>query len=284
MSRSGTRRTSILDRRAGQKAQFAFWARRVGLVAAVLILIGGFVTYAVVSGYLDQVGGRIERSFNHEMADKGFHVRNLLVEGRVNAGREELRALLDVEKGQSIFEPDLETLQSKLESLSWVKSATVERHLPDTIAVRLQEREPIALWQRNSKVSVIDAEGTILSNERLDKFKTLPLLVGDQAPEEAQKLIPIINADPNLRDRVESAKWIGGRRWDLYLKNGVSIKLPEDNIDIAFQRLAEAQKEAQLMDRKVESIDLRDPNRIIVQTEPGATEDYKAATQKQKNI
>jgi cell division protein FtsQ len=70
----------------------------------------------------------------------------------------------------------------------------------------------------------------------------------------------------------------------LYLKNGVSVKLPEDDLGQAVRRLANAQGEAGLMDRKIQSIDLRDPLRIVVQTAPGAAEEYQAAYHPQKNI
>jgi cell division protein FtsQ len=110
------------------------------------------------------------------------------------------------------------------------------------------------------------------------------ILVGEEAPTQAKDLVAMISAEDNLKIRVESAKWIGGRRWDLYLKNGVSVKLPEDDLGQAVRRLANAQGEANLMDRKIQSIDLRDPLRIVVQTAPGAVEEYQASYQPQKNI
>ena len=62
------------------------------------------------------------------------------------------------------------------------------------------------------------------------------------------------------------------------------MKLPEEDIGQAVRRLAKAQSDAKLMDRKIESIDLRDPVRIIVQTAPGAAEDYQASYKPEKNI
>ncbi len=284
MSNTGTRRTTIMNRRAGQQARLAFWAKRVSLVAIMTGLAVGGVFYASSSGYLDQIYGRMARSFHAQMAENGFRVENVLVEGRQNTNREALKYLVSIEKGQSIFEPDLSNLKEKVEQLNWVKSATVERHLPDTIEVRITERQPLALWQHRGKLSVIDTEGVVLSDQNLSRFRKLLILVGEDAPTHAADLVAMISAEPNLAARVESAKWIGGRRWDLYLKNGVSVKLPEDDLGQAVRRLADAQGTAGLMDRKIESIDLRDPLRIVVQTAPGAAEDYQAAYHPQKNI
>lgn len=284
MSKNGTRRTTIMNRRAGQQARLAYWGKRIALMTVVGGALIGGAAYATSSGYFDQIFGRVARSFHAEMASSGFDIRTVLVEGRVHSDRAALKYLADIEKGQSVFEPDLDDLKAKIEGLSWVKSATVERHLPNTIAIRLNERQPLALWQHQGKLSVIDTEGVVLSDQNLEPFRNLLILVGEDAPKHAADLVAMISAEPNLKPRVESAKWIGGRRWDLYLKNGVSVKLPEDDLGQAVRRLADAQGTAKLMDRKIESIDLRDPMRIVVQTAPGAAEEYQAAYHPQKNI
>ena len=273
-----------MNRRAGQQARLSFWMKRVGVLAVTSLIVVSGASYASSSGYFDQIYGRIARSFHAQMVDSGFSVENVLVDGRVNTSRDSLRGLLAIDKGQSIFEPDLSDLKEKLEQITWVKSATVERRFPDVIAVRLEERKPLALWQNRGKLSVIDLDGQVLSDANLERFKNLLILVGDDAPHHAADLVSMISAEPDLKTRVESAKWIGDRRWDLYLKNGVSVKLPENDLGQAVRRLAAAQNEAKLMDRKIQSIDLRDPLRIVVQTEPGAAEEYQAAYHPQKNI
>jgi len=284
MSKTGTRRTPIMNRRAGQQARLSFWMKRVGLAVVTGGIVIGGMSYAISSGYFDQIFGRMTRVFHAEMVDNGFKVESVLVDGRENTSRDALKYLVSIDKGQSIFQPDLSDLKDKLEHLTWVKSATVERRLPDTIAVRLNERRPLALWQHQGKLSVIDTDGIVLSDNNLGRFKNLLILVGEDAPSHAADLVAMISAESDLKSRVESAKWIGGRRWDLYLKNGVSVKLPEDDLGQAVRRLANAQGEAKLMDRKIQSIDLRDPLRIVVQTEPGAAEEYQAAYHPQKNI
>lgn len=284
MSKTGTRRTTIMNRRAGQQARFFYWAKRVGFIALIAIFIFMSFAYAISSGYFAQISGRVTRSFHAQMVDSGFVVRTVSVEGRHNANLQALKYIADIKKGQSIFEPDIDDIQAKLEDITWVKSAIVERHLPDGIAIRLEERTPMALWQHQGKLSIIDTDGQVLSDSNLGRFKNLMILVGEDAPTKAKDLVAMISVEDNLRTRVESAKWIGGRRWDLYLKNGVSVKLPEDDLGQAVRRLANAQGEAKLMDRNIQSIDLRDPLRIVVQTAPGAVEEYQASYQPQKNI
>lgn len=258
--------------------------KRLGLASLLLLAGGGGIYYADHSGWWGRFQVDMTENFHTTMEDKGFSVANLLIEGRVNLTREQLKSVLDVDRGQSIFEVDLVTMRSRLESLSWVESAVVERHLPDTLSVRVNERVPLVLWQRKNKLSVVDAQGKILTDNNLSKFKNLLIVVGEDAPKFAPELVAMLEAEQDFGARVESAKWIGDRRWDLYLKNGVEVRLPEEDMGQAIKRLADAQREAQLMDRDVSAIDLRDPLRIVVQTAPGRAEEYQASFRIQKKI
>ena len=86
----------------------------------------------------------------------------------------------------------------RLEQVSWVKDALVERRLPDTLYVNIQERSPLALWQRQGKLSVVDAEGVVLTDKNLDRFRALPIIVGDEAPHCVSELVVLIQAEPAL--------------------------------------------------------------------------------------
>lgn len=90
----------------------------------------------------------------------------------------------------------------------------------------------------------------------------------------------LLDAEPDVAKRVEAASWIGDRRWDLKLSNGTVIKLPETDPALAVSRLAKAQKDDRLLDKRLKSIDIRNPDRIMVRTLPGAVQDYKATYKK----
>lgn len=284
MSGPGTRRTTILKRRAGKTARLAFYAKRAGIAFVIL----GTVTYGFYavahSGWMNRTEMRTIQSFHEKTANAGFSVHNVLIEGRHNTGRVELKNLLGIEKDASIFSYDLDDLQHKIMTLTWVKSVIVERRLPDTIYIRLQERTPIALYQRDGKLALVDSEGVTLTDRDLNKFSDELIITGDQAPQNAAELIGLIEAEPGLHDRIEIARWIGNRRWDIKLKNGITLRLPEDDAGLAIKRLAEAQAKEKIMDRQVEAIDLRDPMRIVIQTAPGAVGKYEAGYKKEKNI
>src|SRR3546814_8255249 len=76
----------------------------------------------------------------------GLRIEEVLVEGRARTEAEEILARLGLETGRPILAVDPEAARIALEELPWVRAASVERQLPDTLYIRLAEREPLALW------------------------------------------------------------------------------------------------------------------------------------------
>src|SRR5581483_10946130 len=109
----------------------------------------------------------------------------------------------------------VEQARQRIETLSWVEHATVERRLPGTVVVNLQERRPFAIWQNQGKFVLIDRSGQVVTNENLNEFHQLPLVVGAGAPAAAASLIDALTDHPDLQQRVTAAVRVGERRWNL---------------------------------------------------------------------
>ena len=219
----------------------------------------------------------MQAGFFNMTAGWGFAVKNILVDGRHYTDADTLKAMINMEKGDAIFAFDPVAAKAMLEKLSWVKTAHVERRLPDTIYIRLTERAPLALWQRHRKLVLIDADGVVLTDRNLGPFQKLPIVVGEGAQTRAAGLIALLAAEPLIFDRVEAATLISERRWDLKLKSGAEVKLPEADIGLALRKLAVDHEEEALLDKRVLSIDVREEGRITVRTKPGAAQDFNAA-------
>jgi cell division protein FtsQ len=217
-------------------------------------------------------------------AAHGFAIRNVLVQGRVNSDTDVLRGLINVTPGDPILAFDPNSARESLERISWVKTARVERRLPDTVFIRLTERKPLALWQNQGKLRLIDEDGVTLTDAGLQKFSSLPLVVGEGAPAHASEFLRLLAADQALAAKVEAATWVGGRRWDMTLKGGITVQLPPVDAGVALRRLTTAQAEEALLDKDITVIDLREPDRMTVRTRPGAVKEYKASLATRNNI
>lgn len=244
-------------------------ALRWGMPAALVAALAGGAGWIYASGHAGAAVNQARDGAIALTARAGLRVQDILVVGRNRAGRDEIFRALGAERGQPILAFDPFAAKTRLEALNWVRAAMVERRLPDTIYVRLVEREPIALWQHNGKLAVIDREGVVVSREHLGRFDGLPMIVGEQAAEHAEAIIDILRARPVVRDAVAAIVRVGGRRWDLQLKAGVTVQLPEDGAARAVARLAELIARDGILARDVVAIDMRLPDRLVVRTRHG---------------
>ncbi len=244
---------------------------------AVVVGVIWLGAWIILSG----AGGVFTSTMKHKMllasADAGFRVANVYIEGRRHTDAQSLKAIVNVQKGDPLFSFDVAKAQELMQQLSWVKAAEVKRALPDTIFVRLVERQPYALWQRHGRLSVIDEEGAILTDQRAPEFAHLMILVGEGVPLQAKSFLTMLQAEPSIYSQTEAATLVSERRWDLTLKNGMSVKLPEHDMGLALSRLVKAQSEEKLLEKDIAGVDLREPERLIVETKPGAVNDYLGA-------
>lgn len=201
----------------------------------------------------------------------GLKVEDVLVEGRGFTSTKAILAAVDIERGAPILTIDPHAARERLESLPWISEASVERRLPGHLYIRLRERRPLALWQLDGELSVIDSEGAVISSAKVKDFVHLPLVVGPDAATHASDLLRVIESEPALRPLVLAATRIGGRRWNVQLEGGIAVHLPEGKTAKAWSQLAEIEREHGVLEQDVKVIDLRLPDRLIVETSSGET-------------
>lgn len=207
---------------------------------------------------------RVTEALGGMGAGLGLRLERVELEGRQNTPPGMIREALGVSKGDPILEISPEALRQRLETIAWVQRAHVERRLPDTILVRIEERHPFAIWQHGGRFVIIDPEGKVVATEGLDQFGALPLLVGAGADTAGAALHAILVEHRDVAARVQAMVRIQERRWNLRLHNGTDILLPEDHERAAIERLAELQREARLLDRPLAAIDMRLPDRLVL--------------------
>lgn len=229
---------------------------------AVLVLAVGtmMVRSTEPGGTLD----RLRHGLADDAADAGMRVSRIVIEGRANTPAPVLQQALGIRVGDPILGVSIGWAEARIERLSWVAHATVERRLPGTIVVRLIERRPFAIWQNHGKFTLIDRDGNVVTNRNVADFRSLPLVVGAGAPPAAARLIDGLNAAPSLQRRVVAAVRVDDRRWNLVLKSGMTVRLPEGHAPAAIARLAALDRTYDLLDRPLRFIDLRQPNLLVI--------------------
>jgi cell division protein FtsQ len=246
-------------------------ARKAALALGIIALaagtgFGGYHAWPHVSGAFNQA--RAALLDWPQMA--GMTVQDISVEGRSLVSKEAVLAALNIRRGDPLLKFDPQAARARLESIEWVEAAIVERRLPDGIYVKLTERNAVALWQRGRDFILIDQQGRQVRTVDPNYYGYLPLIAGAGAPEQITALSLLLAEVPVIGRRVRAAVWVGQRRWNLTLDNMVEVQLPEEDAASALKKLAELDAKQQLLSRDIRNVDLRLPDRLVLQPNPPA--------------
>lgn len=195
----------------------------------------------------------------------GFEVRHVEVTGVANSPR--LGVITTTLEGptNSMLLVDLAAARARLRALPWVADASVARRLPDTLIVAVVERRPVALWQFRHRLAAVDRNGVPITADRLDRFASLPLVVGAGANRHVDDLLALLADHPRLAAGVDAATFVGRRRWDLRFKTGEALALPEGTAaDAALARFDALDRKDGLLGKGYARFDLRLPGQMTV--------------------
>ena len=243
---------------------------RGGLIVllAALAVGGGWRLWQ--SGWVPRIVEKAKWEVIAASTRLGFKVDEILVIGRRQTAQKDLLAAVKLARGAPILAFDHNAARKRVEALPWVKAASIERMLPNTVVLNIEERRPLALWQHKGVFALIDDDGEVILKSGLERFADLLVVVGADAPGHAAELLRILATEPELMVLVKAAVRVGGRRWNLRLKDDIDVRLPEEDIGAAWTRLAEYEKTHQVLERDVQILDLRLPDRLIVRRAPKA--------------
>ncbi len=280
-STKGTRKATLDKRRKAKKveAKLGVFGKRAvrGGVFAVVALWGTawfFLSDADTrtATWIDDQAMNITRS-------AGYEVKNIPVDGIHHTDADALLAVINIKSGDPIFRFKPKEAKEQIERIGWVRSAHVERRLPDTIYIKLDEREPIALWEDNGQVYVIDSEGVQLTQNNLNAFKDLVMVRGAGAEKAVPKLMEKLSAHQEITSKIDYAQRIDDRRWDIVMHGGMRLKLPESGVVAALENVVQSERETGLLSKdNIVEIDARYKERLIVKPKQGNVQDYKFDT------
>src|ERR1700751_5220843 len=93
----------------------------------------------------------------------------------------------------------------------------------------------------------------------------MTVVVGKGAETRARDFLALLARYPQVHAVTKAAIFIGERRWNLRLKDGLDIRLPENDVGNALAALSRMDKEDRRFARDIVAVDMRLPDRLIVQ-------------------
>lgn len=255
-------------RAAGRLADLPRWT---GSAAAL-----GFLTLTI--SYAIVIGGHGRMVSDALLSGAGFGIEAVKLSGQKEIDEFQILEALEIHEGTSLALFDADSARERLNKMAWVKNASVMKLYPSTLQIRIEERVPYALWQRGDMVSIVNEAGDVITDDVDGRYANLLLVVNHGAQRRASEISVALQSVPDLRPRVRAAFLVSDRRWDLKLENGISIRLPEQNVEAALAKVVRMDKDSGLLARDIQAIDMRLPDRVTIRLTDEAAEQRKVMT------
>ena len=147
---------------------------------------------------------------------------------------------------------------------NWIEEISIKSNYKDSLTILIKENKPVGIFLGNNNL-LFDKNGKIIDliSSPREKYGNLILFQGKNSIFFGNDLLNLI--PKNLLSEIEQAEYINSRRWNIYLKNGLFLKLPETNITDSFNNYKEIYNKISNDElQKIESIDLRMPDKAIL--------------------
>src|SRR5271170_5627480 len=205
---------------------------------------------------------------------------NIEVTGMQNVTKAQIMETMGADIGRNIFFIPLAQQKAQLEQIPWVESASVMRFVPNRLKVDIQERTPLAFARVGPRMSLIDAGGTLMELSSKHRY-SFPVILGMNPGE------PLSTRAPRMKTYSEMVRELdsGGARYsqdlsevDLSDLEDVKVRVNDPAGDVLVHLgssdylrrykiyVTHAQGWRQQF-QKLESVDLRYDNQIIVNPE-----------------
>ena len=266
--RAPVQKKPVIDREPSNRLVLAverYLPNRLGIALTVMMLLGSGWLGIVKGGHVDEFMIGLHDARNALANSAGFRIKEVAINGRKQLSQDEVLAIGGVNGRSSLLFLDATTLRDKLKANPWIADATILKLYPSRLQIDIVERTAFALWQQDGRLAVIAEDGAVLEPYVSRRFVTLPLVVGKGADTKARDFLALLDRYPQVRAATKAAILVGERRWNLRLKDGLDIRLPEHDVGNALAMLSKLDREDRLFSRDITAVDMRLPDRLTVQ-------------------
>lgn len=233
---------------------------------AIIIVL--FSLSLFFSNYLGKIVTYINSSItkcNNKLSDTliswGLGINIVSLEGNHFVNKEDILKLID--KNKPILFISLSEIKHNIELLSrWVKNVDVQRILPNTIIITIEEHKPFAIWHHDNQFSIVDSTGYVIINDYY--IDGLISIFGNNALSELDFVRSVVNSNTELSHEIHSFNYMQDKHWNVIFNNGLEVKLPQDNPNYAWNCLKKLHDELNIIKSNWKIIDLRTQNKIFI--------------------
>jgi cell division protein FtsQ len=208
-------------------------------------------------------------AYRHTQGDARFAVKAIEIAGATHTPRAAIDAVTNQYVGANLFRIDIARLQADLRRLGWVKRIEAEKKLPDTLRIRIVEREAVALAAAGDRMTYVDEDGVAFAELSPSVGDTdLPLITNASAAELARCVAlvrELRTSDPQIYSRISEVKPVAPNGFALFDRElGAFVYADEGDLSAKWRDLYAVARAERLGMHDIEYADLRFAGRIVV--------------------
>lgn len=210
-----------------------------------------------------------------------WEVTNIELEAefkRVNS--EQIRVVVADYPERSFFKIKADVIRDNLKNIPWVQKVTVNKKWPNTIMIRLIEHKAVAVWNNNQ---LLNEKGEIFDVDSINDLTALPQINGKDNHSVTIWDSYVRYSDIVRKTGYDISSTVVSNRggWNIFLSNGLNIKLGSKKIDAKLVRLVETWTKLLILNEKLPLyIDLRYTNGYAIMWPETNTQNFNIESEK----
>ena len=198
---------------------------------------------------------------NFKSNNKFFAVKNILVVNTKILNNKYVKNLFwnELENNNILF-LDLNKIQKITAKEELISHIEIKKKYPNTIIIKVFEKEPIAIYFDKKKFYYITKEGDLTDYFKSRLLNSLPNVIGSK--EEFMIIFKSLKDLDFPLLEIESLHQHAIGRWDILLKNKKLIKLPKKNFKESIQNYIEIHNDPNF--KKYSVFDFRIKDQLIL--------------------
>ena len=201
---------------------------------------------------------------NTILINNGFIIKNIEISGENHLNKNDIIKIINAYNNINIFNVNIKNIYKEIKNNTWIKKVSIEIIYPDTIKILLTEKKPVAIWQNRYGNILITKSGDVIFEKNLEKFKNyLPIVIGQNAHKNAHSILNILNVNKDFFKNIWSLTYVNERRWDVHFNQGLTIRLPSDSVEKAWEKVLYLDKKFNILNLGLTELDLRNSSQIL---------------------
>jgi cell division septal protein FtsQ len=216
-----------------------------------------------------------------------FDVKRVAITGLKRVEEAQVYAQAGLKEAGNVFAIDLEATRESVEGLRWVRYATVQRVLPDTISIKVVEREPVGLARIRGAIFQFDAQAELLDQDR-GAGVNFPILDGlkvDDPASNQKKVDLYIRIMEDLHGQNELSEVHindAGEVSVVSLSEPLLVNLGAEQFRTRWGRYLQLRTQIQQEYPEAVQVDFRFKGQVILKTRPDAPDEQKVVWDAEK--